>query len=196
MSTTTVKRIAAPSGNRDNDYLRPECFTCGWRGALYSNRTVEGRTLADRHASVHRCHQDLTRALIREIADTLDVTLDSIRTQINDFGLTDYVVTSGGCRVVIGAAYDPQDGTTHGFDFGLFEDTGESWDQIRQDWCDTPEAAVLTALGCLRAVDDTASDSHDVRCAGCGKLFTARGLRTHQSARYVSMACRPTKATA
>lgn len=50
----TVKRLPAPSGNRDNDYFQPVC-ACGWKGALYSNRTVEGRTIAQRAASEHRC---------------------------------------------------------------------------------------------------------------------------------------------
>jgi hypothetical protein len=50
----TVKRLPAPSGNRDSDYFQPVC-ACGWQGALHSNRTVEGRTIAQRAASEHRC---------------------------------------------------------------------------------------------------------------------------------------------
>lgn len=52
--TTTVKRLSAPSGNRDADYFQPAC-TCGWTGAAYSNRTIEGRTLAEKRATEHRC---------------------------------------------------------------------------------------------------------------------------------------------
>ena len=50
-----VKRHRAPSGNRDADYFQPVCEACGWEGASYSNRTVEGRTLAEKHAAEHRC---------------------------------------------------------------------------------------------------------------------------------------------
>lgn len=53
--TATVVRIKAPSGNRDNDYWQPVCSQCPWKGGLYSNRTVQGRTLADRDATEHRC---------------------------------------------------------------------------------------------------------------------------------------------
>lgn len=54
-----VRRLAAPSGNRDNDYFRAECGSCGWvaRG-MHSNRTVEGRRLADRDAAGHLCGED------------------------------------------------------------------------------------------------------------------------------------------
>lgn len=48
-----VRRIRA-RGNPDHDYWQPGC-ECGWAGALYSNRTVEGRDLAERHADQHRC---------------------------------------------------------------------------------------------------------------------------------------------
>ena len=48
----TVDRLRAPSGNRDADYFRPRC-SCGWQGAPYSNRTVEGRFLAERDAADH-----------------------------------------------------------------------------------------------------------------------------------------------
>jgi hypothetical protein len=53
--TATVTRLPAPSGNRDNDHFRPECPACGWKGALHSNRTVEGRSLAERDAREHKC---------------------------------------------------------------------------------------------------------------------------------------------
>jgi hypothetical protein len=34
--------------------------------------------------------------------------------------------------------------------------------------------------------------NEDSRCAGCGRHFTgARGLRSHQTARFVALACRP-----
>lgn len=52
--TATVTRHRAPSGNRDNDYWYATC-TCGWRGAMNPNRTIEGRRLADRDARQHRC---------------------------------------------------------------------------------------------------------------------------------------------
>lgn len=57
MTTTsaTVTRHPAPSGNRDADYFQPTCSACGYAGALYSNRTVEGRRLAARDAEAHRC---------------------------------------------------------------------------------------------------------------------------------------------
>lgn len=50
-----VVRIAAKSGNRDNDYFRAVC-PCGWKGSPHSNRTAEGRRLADRDVAQHRCH--------------------------------------------------------------------------------------------------------------------------------------------
>lgn len=47
-------RLPAPSGNRDADYFRASCSSCGWESkALYSNRTVEGRALAERDAADH-----------------------------------------------------------------------------------------------------------------------------------------------
>ena len=54
-SPARVVRLSAPSGNRDNDYFRPECRECDWHGAAYSNRTIEGRELADRDARQHTC---------------------------------------------------------------------------------------------------------------------------------------------
>lgn len=57
--TTTVTRLRAPSGNRDNDYFQPTC-TCGWKGATHSNRTIEGRRLAHRDAEAHRCSTETT----------------------------------------------------------------------------------------------------------------------------------------
>jgi len=50
-----VKRHRAPSGNRDADYFQPVCDACGWEDANYSNRTVEGRSLAEKRAAEHRC---------------------------------------------------------------------------------------------------------------------------------------------
>lgn len=50
----TVKRHRAPSDNRDADYFQAVCSECGWKDpAMYSNRTVEGRTLAERNAKEH-----------------------------------------------------------------------------------------------------------------------------------------------
>lgn len=57
----TVKRLRSASGNRDHDYFQPQCSTCNWKGAPYSNRTVEGRTLAERDAEQHRCRFDVER---------------------------------------------------------------------------------------------------------------------------------------
>lgn len=56
MSAATVRRVAAKSGNRDNDYFQARCAACGWQDpAYYNNRTVEGRRLAQRNAAEHRC---------------------------------------------------------------------------------------------------------------------------------------------
>lgn len=55
VSAATVERQFAPSGNRDADYFQPKCAKCGWEGAPYSNRTIEGRQLAERDADAHRC---------------------------------------------------------------------------------------------------------------------------------------------
>lgn len=49
-----VERISSKSGDRDADYFRPEC-ACGWKGDMYPNRTIEGRRLAEKRASEHRC---------------------------------------------------------------------------------------------------------------------------------------------
>jgi hypothetical protein len=54
MSTASVVRVRAKSGNRDNDYFQPVC-DCGWAGGLYSNRTIAGPRLAQRDADQHRC---------------------------------------------------------------------------------------------------------------------------------------------
>lgn len=56
MSTTTaaVRRYRAPSGNPDADYFYAACHTCDdWKGAMYPNRTIEGRRLAARDAADH-----------------------------------------------------------------------------------------------------------------------------------------------
>lgn len=78
--TATVRRIAAPSGNRDSDRFQATC-PCGWTAAAaHSNRTTEGRTLAERDAADHRC---TPRALDREVkltgrdsADQVDLYVD------------------------------------------------------------------------------------------------------------------------
>lgn len=55
-SVATVKRLRAPSGDRDHDRFQAVCGSCGWQcNALHSNRTVEGRTLAERDAREHYC---------------------------------------------------------------------------------------------------------------------------------------------
>jgi len=53
--TASVERYSAPSGNRDADMFRATC-ACGWKSlAWHSNRTIEGRALAERDATEHRC---------------------------------------------------------------------------------------------------------------------------------------------
>lgn len=50
----TVVRHRSPSGNRDADHFRAECSEHPeWSPAFHSNRTVEGRTLAQRDAEAH-----------------------------------------------------------------------------------------------------------------------------------------------
>lgn len=56
--TAIVVRHHAPSGNRDHDYFQPMCSACGWHGATYSNRTIEGSTLAARDARGHVCRTE------------------------------------------------------------------------------------------------------------------------------------------
>lgn len=51
---SSVRRHHAPSGNRDHDYFRAECTSCDWTArAMHSNRTIEGRALAQRDADDH-----------------------------------------------------------------------------------------------------------------------------------------------
>lgn len=53
---TNVDRYRAPSGNRDEDRFRATCPDCGWKSlAWHSNRTIEGRKVAEREAAQHRC---------------------------------------------------------------------------------------------------------------------------------------------
>ena len=49
-----IERVRARSGNPDADYFRAIC-PCGWKGAVHSNRTIEGRRLAERDARGHLC---------------------------------------------------------------------------------------------------------------------------------------------
>lgn len=51
--TAYVNRLWAPSGNRDADHFQATCLACGWTGAAHSNRTVEGRGLAERDTAQH-----------------------------------------------------------------------------------------------------------------------------------------------
>jgi hypothetical protein len=52
----TVERYRAPSGNRDEDRFRAVCNSCDWKSlGWHSNRTIEGRRLAERDAAQHRC---------------------------------------------------------------------------------------------------------------------------------------------
>lgn len=71
--SATVQRLRAPSGNRDNDYHRPVCPSCNWKGPLYSNRTVEGLRLAERAAAQHQCDGTPTCAAHATQLDSEDV---------------------------------------------------------------------------------------------------------------------------
>lgn len=53
--TAAVIRIKARSGNPDSDYWQPKCAICGWSGATYPNRTIEGRRIASERAGEHHC---------------------------------------------------------------------------------------------------------------------------------------------
>lgn len=56
MTVAVAVRLPAQSGNHDNDYWQAQHAACGWKDtARYSNRTIEGRTLAERNAAEHRC---------------------------------------------------------------------------------------------------------------------------------------------
>lgn len=55
---TRVERWHAPSGNRDHDRWFAVCLICGWSGVMHSNRTIEGRRLAERDAAQHTCSGD------------------------------------------------------------------------------------------------------------------------------------------
>lgn len=53
-TTASIERYHAPSGNRDNDKFRGTCAVCPWTGTVWhSNRTVEGRQMAQRDAEDH-----------------------------------------------------------------------------------------------------------------------------------------------
>lgn len=67
-----VERISAPSGDRDADYFRARHDDCGWVDpAMYSNRTVEGRRLAQRNADEHRCPQPSNDDAMQAAQDAL-----------------------------------------------------------------------------------------------------------------------------
>lgn len=52
--SATVVRIQAKSGNRDADYFRAKCPEHpSWISGMYNNRTIEGRSLAERDAREH-----------------------------------------------------------------------------------------------------------------------------------------------
>jgi hypothetical protein len=51
--TATAVRIKSRSGDPDADYFQPRCAECHWKGAMYPNRTVEGRRLATERAADH-----------------------------------------------------------------------------------------------------------------------------------------------
>jgi len=61
--TATVERYRTPSGNRDEDRFRAVCAGCSWRAlGWHSNRTIEGRALAERDATQHRCPDEKREA--------------------------------------------------------------------------------------------------------------------------------------
>lgn len=63
----TIKRYRAPSGNRDEDRFRAVHAACGWRSlAWHSNRTVEGRRIAEREAQQHRCPKPVVDEPVEE----------------------------------------------------------------------------------------------------------------------------------
>lgn len=59
----TVRRIFAPSGNRDADYFQAVCPEHpSWISGTHSNRSVEGRSLADRDRDDHNAARHPTSA--------------------------------------------------------------------------------------------------------------------------------------
>ncbi|SKO14823.1 hypothetical protein [Mycobacteroides abscessus] len=55
--TQTVNPTRNADGTLTNAYVLPKC-TCGWHGVMYSTRTVEGWTLAERDAADHEWSHD------------------------------------------------------------------------------------------------------------------------------------------
>ena len=55
MTNAKAIRIRSKSGNPDSYHWQPVCEVCGWEGAYYSNRTIDGRNTAVDVARGHRC---------------------------------------------------------------------------------------------------------------------------------------------
>ena len=53
-----LKKYLPPSGNTDNAMWYGKC-TCGWQSVMHSNRTAEGRMLADRDITYHKGQQSI-----------------------------------------------------------------------------------------------------------------------------------------
>lgn len=54
LATARADRIRSASGDRDYDYWQATCDACPWQAlAMHSNRTIEGRRLAERDANEH-----------------------------------------------------------------------------------------------------------------------------------------------
>lgn len=69
--SATVTRLRAPSQNRDADYWQARCTECGWgSGGMHSNRTVEGRSLAERDAADHNGARHRPKAHLDHLVST------------------------------------------------------------------------------------------------------------------------------
>lgn len=108
LATATVERYRAPSGNRDEDRFRAVHPACGWRSlGWHSNRTVEGRRLAERDAQQHRCAEvDERRAADADTASGTDADRVTISARARDLRPGDLVVDVLGTRQY--AAFDVQ----------------------------------------------------------------------------------------
>lgn len=102
-----VERYRAPSRNRDEDRFRAVHPACGWRSlAWHSNRTVEGRRLAERDAREHRCAEPAEVEEVLAPVEPVHYTREQIAAR---FDAADEFV------LVLGPddrAYDPETGDT------------------------------------------------------------------------------------
>jgi membrane protease subunit (stomatin/prohibitin family) len=53
--TASIARRRVPGTNRDYDLWFAVCHECGWRSDYFSNRTIQGRQVAQDRADSHRC---------------------------------------------------------------------------------------------------------------------------------------------